>query len=275
MNLRSALLTAAALAAAFCASLALGRWGAQGNGDPVSLAWEVQRGDELESHIEAGRRRAEAKRALAAEVVAGRLSLREAAGHFRRLNDAASDHPASFPRPSGRERALRHEVLDWVWVALSHQQQYAAAARWYAEAFVAHPDLLPGPPTGHRYYAARAAVLAGCGKGRDAAGLDARSGARFRRQALAWLRDELEAERRLLATEPGETRWFMLVGLQRWLWDPDFAGVRGPNALARLSEPERQAWRRLWADVADTLARAEGTAAPEEGAGRKGQLPER
>jgi hypothetical protein len=226
------------------------------------------------ARLDMARRRDEVKRALAAEVLAGRLTVREAADHFRRLNDAASDYPASLPRLPGRERALHHEVLDWVWEVLRHQQRHAAAAHWYAEAFAAHPDLLLGPPTGHRYYAARAAVLAGCGKGRDAAGLDERSAASFRRQALDWLRDELETQRRLLATEPEETRWAM-VGLQRWLWDPDFAGVSRPDGLARLPEAERQEWQNLWADVTDTLTQAEGTTPPEPKAGDKRPLPER
>jgi hypothetical protein len=46
MTLRPALLAAAALAAAL-AALALCRWGDRGNRDPVSLAWEVRRADEL------------------------------------------------------------------------------------------------------------------------------------------------------------------------------------------------------------------------------------
>jgi hypothetical protein len=261
MNLRPALLTAAALAAIGTA-LALGRWGAQGNGDPVPLAWEVQRGEELGAHLEVARRRDEAKRALAAEVIAGQMTVREAAGLFRRLNDAASDYPASLPRPPGRERALRHEVLDWVWVVLSHQQRYAAAARWYAEAFAAYPDLLLGPPTGHRYYAARAAVLAGCGKGRDAADLDPESRAGFRHRALGWLRAELEAQRRLLEREPAQNS-FIAGGLQHWLRHPYFAGVRELDMLAQLPEAERQAWQKLWADVAATRARALGMIPPE------------
>jgi hypothetical protein len=52
--------------------------------------------------------------------------------------------------------------------------------------------------------------------------------------------------------------------MQRWLADPPFAGVRAPEALARLPEGERQRWQKLWADVADTLARAQGKAAPEK-----------
>ena len=46
--------------------------------------------------------------------------------------------------------------------------------------------------------------------------------------------------------------------LQHLLVDPDFAGVRGPEALAKLPEAERQPWQQLWGDVAATLARAQG-----------------
>jgi hypothetical protein len=31
--------------------------------------------------------------------------------------------------------------------------------------------------------------------------------------------------------------------------------VRGPDALAKLAEAEREGWRTLWADVADLLRR--------------------
>jgi hypothetical protein len=50
--------------------------------------------------------------------------------------------------------------------------------------------------------------------------------------------------------------------LMHWQQDADFAGVRGPEALARLPEAERPGWRKLWSDVADTLARAQGKASP-------------
>jgi hypothetical protein len=44
--------------------------------------------------------------------------------------------------------------------------------------------------------------------------------------------------------------------MRGWLWDTPFARVRGPEALAWLPAAERQAWQKLWVDVADTLARA-------------------
>jgi hypothetical protein len=257
MRLRPALLAAAALAAASGIGLALGRWGAGGNRDFATLARSVQHGEDLEAHREAGWRRDEAKRALAAEVIAGRMSLGEAAGHFRRLDEADPGFPPSTSRPSADERALYDRVLDCGWEVLAHEGRFAEAARWYAAVFAAHPQLLVGTPTGHRYYAAWAAVLAGRGQGRDATDLDEEGRAGFRRQALAWLRAELEAQRRLLEREPAQNRGFIAGGLQRWLRDPYFAGVRAPDSLGRLPAAERQAWHQLWADVADTLARAE------------------
>jgi hypothetical protein len=148
----------------------------------------------------------------------------------------------------------------FVGVVLAPEGLFVAAARGYAEAFTADPHLLAGRPGGHRYDAACVAALAGCGQGRDAADLDEKSRAGFRRQALDWLRAELEARRRLLEQEPIEAGQTVAEQMQTWLVDPDFAGVRGAEALARLPEDERQAWQLLWADVAATRARAQGTA---------------
>jgi hypothetical protein len=50
--------------------------------------------------------------------------------------------------------------------------------------------------------------------------------------------------------------------MRHWLSDADFAGLRGPQALAGLPDAERPAWPQLWADVADTLARAQANASP-------------
>src|SRR5262249_30235312 len=77
-----------------------------------------------------------------------------------------------------------------------------ARARWCAEVFTADPQVLAGPPPTPRYPAACAAAMAGCGQGRDAADLDEQTRVGFRRQALDWLRAELEARRRLLEQEP-------------------------------------------------------------------------
>src|SRR5262245_47088086 len=165
MKIRTALLAVAALVAAFWVCLALFRWGAGGNHDLVAVAREAVRADKLERPLEARRRRHEAKRALAAEVVARRMTLREAAGRFRRLDEVDTGGPPDLPRLPRDEQSHREDVLDYVWIVLGHQGQFAAAARWYGEAFTADPRLLAGPADRHLYDAARAAALAGCGQG--------------------------------------------------------------------------------------------------------------
>jgi hypothetical protein len=47
--------------------------------------------------------------------------------------------------------------------------------------------------------------------------------------------------------------------VQHGLGDSGFAGLRGPEALAQLPAAERQAWHKLWVDLADTPVRAEET----------------
>ncbi len=49
---------------------------------------------------------------------------------------------------------------------------YAAAARFYGDAFTAEPELAEAVPAGTRYYAACAAAQAGCAHGQDAEKLD-------------------------------------------------------------------------------------------------------
>src|SRR5262249_17904089 len=134
---------------------------------------------------------------------------------------------------------------------------YASAARLYREAIAARPDLVASPGNGLRYNAACAAALAGCGAGEDAAKLTDAERAGLRKQARDWLRADLDAWRRL----PDQARPAVAKTMQHWLRDPDFNGVRGPDALAKLPEAERKDWQELWADVADTLARARETTA--------------
>jgi hypothetical protein len=80
----------------------------------------------------------------------------------------------------------------------------------------------------------------------------------LRKQALDWLTADLRAWRSLLEQGPEKNRPAIAQQLAHWLEDTDFNGVRGPDAFAKLPEAERQPWRALWADVAATLARAQG-----------------
>jgi tetratricopeptide (TPR) repeat protein len=144
----------------------------------------------------------------------------------------------------------------------SRKRLHRSAARFYEEAFAREPGLADDPGTFRRYNAACAAALAAAGQGKDAEGLDEQEHARLRRQALDWLRADLAAWRRRLEKEPAKARPAVAQEMRHWLADSDFAGVRGPEALSKLPEPERPPWRHLWDDVADALARAQGKTMP-------------
>jgi tetratricopeptide (TPR) repeat protein len=149
-----------------------------------------------------------------------------------------------------------------------HKGLYAAAARFYADAFVAEPKLAErlGFP-GSRYDAACVAALAGCGQGKDATQTDDKERARLRRQALAWLRADLAAWRRIMVLHPDKAS-AVRQQMQHWQEDTDFAGVRGPAALGKLPADERPAWQKLWVEVA-ALARTHQKPSPEKKAGAK------
>jgi tetratricopeptide (TPR) repeat protein len=146
------------------------------------------------------------------------------------------------------------------------KKRHVNAARFFADALAAQPKLADDLNAGHRYNAACSAALAGCGGDKEADKLNADERARLRRQALDWLRADVAAWGRLLDREPdraGSAAGVTRV-LQNWLADPDLAGLRGPQALARLPEAERQPWQQLWSDLAGVLARAQAMSKPKK-----------
>jgi tetratricopeptide (TPR) repeat protein/serine/threonine protein kinase len=146
----------------------------------------------------------------------------------------------------------------------SLKQMYRAAARFYEEAFAAEPALASPKQYRHLYGAACAAALAGCGAGKDSDRLDAKERGRLRRQALSWLRADLEESNHVLDKGPDKGRAVIVQQMRQWLTTPDLAGVRGSQAIARLPDAERPSWQQLWGQIADTLARAQGKATPRE-----------
>jgi len=123
-------------------------------------------------------------------------------------------------------------------LALYDKARHGDSARMYAEAFAEDAALAEDLANGHRYNAACSAALAAALGGADAA--------EWRGQALGWLRADIAAR------EKAETG--LAATLERWKKDPDFASVR--DHLGDLPEPERAAWRGLWADVDLALAAA-------------------
>jgi serine/threonine-protein kinase len=170
-----------------------------------------------------------------------------------RLAAAAPKLPALLKgthRP--KDNAERLALAD----ACGLRRRNLEAARLYAEAFAADPRAADDLKALYRYAAASAAAQAAAGHDPDAARLDARGRARWRNQALDWLRADLALWQKQLEGARVEDRRQAQDMLRWWQQDPDFAGVRGPEALARLPEGERRPWQALWRDVATVLAKA-------------------
>src|SRR5262249_42672988 len=94
------------------------------------------------------------------------------------------------------------------------------------------------------------------GQGQDATRLSEATRARWRKQALEWLQADLRLWTMQLKSGTPQTRGLALETLRHWQRDPDLAGLRGEAALAKLLEAEREACRKLWADVDALLKQA-------------------
>jgi tetratricopeptide (TPR) repeat protein/tRNA A-37 threonylcarbamoyl transferase component Bud32 len=136
---------------------------------------------------------------------------------------------------------------------------YAAAARFCQEALAAEPKLAEDLKAGHRYDAACAATQAGCDKGKDEPPPDEPTRARWRKQALDWLRADLALWAKLALNDP-KAHARVRQTLQHWQSDSDLVGIRDAAALARLPADERQTCQKLWADVEALIHKAQGKA---------------
>jgi serine/threonine-protein kinase len=164
---------------------------------------------------------------------------------------------------------------------------YHAAARLYADAFAADPNLAEAltsdcrtraalgdkQPVGRveelatrcRYPAARCAALAGCGLGEGGARLGETERARWRRQARDWLRADLAVWAGTLDAGLRGARTLVRSLLMHWQADPDLAGLREARALEKLSVEEKKQWLALWKEVEALLGRATFGRMKEEG----------
>lgn len=129
------------------------------------------------------------------------------------------------------------------------KKRYAAAAVLYADAFMAEPKLVEDWRAGHLCEAADCAAAAGTGLGEDADKLAENERPAWRKQALDWMRAEQAMRVRYLETGDTDDRIMVQQKLDDWRSDSDLAGVREPEALAKLPGEEQEAWRALWAEV--------------------------
>ncbi len=103
--------------------------------------------------------------------------------------------------------------------------------------------------------------MAGCRPGKDDPPLDEPTKARWRKQAVDWLKADLAAWSTLLEKGPPAARQSISQTLQHWKADSDLAGLRDAALLAKLPEDEQTACRALWAEV-DVLLKKSQDAKP-------------
>ncbi|MBN2197331.1 MAG: tetratricopeptide repeat protein, partial [Polyangiaceae bacterium] len=128
----------------------------------------------------------------------------------------------------------------------------AAAARFWDAAFASDPRL--AEDDGNRYSAACAAALAGCGRGEDAASLNGVERARWRAQALAWLRANVAAIAARAESARDEHRAALVASLVHFKRDPDLEALRDPRFTALLPDSESRACAALWREANRLLA---------------------
>jgi serine/threonine-protein kinase len=131
------------------------------------------------------------------------------------------------------------------------KKYYHASARLFADAFAADPELAEQP--GSLYDSAFSPVLAAAGRGEDGLQLDDRERARLRKQAVDWLRADLALYAKKMKTGKPEDRAAVQDALRKWQEEPELASIRDAAALNLLPAEEREAFGRLWADVAELV----------------------
>ena len=194
-------------------------------------------------------------------ALASQGKLREAENAFRTVIGLFQPGPTYEGRYNHLPRHLRDkarlpEALCFLAETLRLQRQYVASLRYYSETFQTDPTLMEETADGqHRYNAACAAAMAGCGKG-DAVNLDAKEYSRLRGQSLTWLRAELDSWDSKLQRNPDKIGSEVRKRMQHWQHDTDFDGVRDAKALAKLPEAECREWQALWDKVAELERRA-------------------
>jgi tetratricopeptide (TPR) repeat protein len=152
-------------------------------------------------------------------------------------------------------------------------RRYRDAVRLYATAFAAEPRRTDDLNKGLRYQFASCAALAAAGQGHGSNTLEQDEKSQLRRQALTWLRADLDLYRKKVVPDsgtakpekqqkgllsqlsqpsagghPADVLWVM-DRLIHWQADPDLSSVRKDKELARLPAEEQKEWRRLWSDV--------------------------
>ena len=149
------------------------------------------------------------------------------------------------------------EMLEFAYLA-HDRQRFAGASRLFERAFKIQPSLADDRNASNRYNAACSAALAAAGQGRDEPPLDEPARSRLRLRAYQYLKLDLAVWSEVLRLSRPSEKAQLQQTLAHWKVDPDLAGIRAPEVLSQLPEPERNNWQALWTEV-DSLLRPSTT----------------
>jgi eukaryotic-like serine/threonine-protein kinase len=138
-----------------------------------------------------------------------------------------------------------------------NKKLHGGAARFCADAFVDRPNLAEDMNAQTRYNAACAAALAGSGQSKDDPPLDEKTRLRWRKQAVEWLKADLAAWTKFVATGNAQAKPIVTKTLEHWKADTDLTALRDAASLTKLPADEQKACRGLWAEVDALLAMAQ------------------
>ncbi len=137
------------------------------------------------------------------------------------------------------------------------KKQFAPSARLYAQAFAADPKVAEDLESANRYNAACSAAMAGTGKGEDKPPHDDKEKARWRKQAVDWLKADLArcSEQALAGTPQAKAE--VREKLLHWKKDTDLAGIRDATSIKSLPDDEQNTYQALWAEVNQLLTKVQ------------------
>ncbi len=139
---------------------------------------------------------------------------------------------------------------------------YGASVRFWSDALQGEPKLADDMQFQNRYNAACAAAMAGCGEGKDDPPLDDTAKARWRKQAIEWLKADLAAWSKILESGAPQARQAVSQMLLHWKSDTDLGGIRDPAALGKLPADEQIACHNLWLQVETLLGKSGSNPVP-------------
>jgi tetratricopeptide (TPR) repeat protein len=129
------------------------------------------------------------------------------------------------------------------------RQLYCAAARLFADAFVASPALADDILSGNRMNAAASAARLGCGKDGLNGSLDDVERSSWRARARAWIKEDIDLWTRTLESCDLAMRIELRRRVVLLREDPCLVGLREQGELMKLPPEERKECSALWRDL--------------------------